>query len=50
MTMPVKAAIGVATALRKVVSRMASMPRVRASFHQRSVGVKSTPQAVLKEL
>jgi hypothetical protein len=37
-------------ALKKVVSKMASTPRVRASFHQRRVGVKSTPQAVVKEL
>ena len=50
ITMPVRAATGVARALRKVVSRMASTPRVRASFHQRRVGEKSTPQAVLKEL
>ena len=37
--MPVSAASGVANALRKVVSRIDSIPRAATSFHQYNVGV-----------
>ena len=49
MTMPVSPAMGVATALKKVVSRIDSTPRVSIILHHSRVGVKSMPQAVLKE-
>ena len=49
ITIPRMAAKGVAIALRKVVSRMASTPRVTVISQCLKVGVKSTPQVKLKE-